>query len=343
MMKAALSQITVLLLIVFLSGCASAPGPEVNLNWPDPPQQPLVKYSGSILGTASLKRSFFGRVKDFLFGKSPDHYLAKPYGVSCDGRSLLYLADTGKKGVVVLDLGAGTGTLIRAAGPDDKLQEPVNVVPDQAGNLYVADTRLGKIVVYDSKGVFSHCIGGGGEISSPVGMAVDEERKRIFVVDSQQHEIHIFALDGRHLGHFGRRGDEQGEFYHPLGIAINAGDTIYVTDAFHFAVQAFDIEGNYLFSFGPKRRGIGTMARPRDVAVDPDGHVYVTDALKHEVQVYDRVGTYLFAIGSMGTGAGQFRLPAGIYINKSGRIYVADSINRRIQVFEYLNGGSNGG
>jgi sugar lactone lactonase YvrE len=335
MMKTTHSHSVILFLAVVLAGCASTPGPEVNLRWPTPPEQAIVAYSRSIYGTASLKRSFFGRLKDFLFGKSPDHYFMKPYGVSSDGRSLVYLADTGKKSVVVLDLEAGTGEVIRTAGPNENLLEPVNVIPDRSGNIYVADTKLGKIAVYNHEWVFSHFIGAGGEISSPVGMAIDEERRRIFVVDSQLHEVHIFTLDGEHLRQFGRRGDERGEFYHPLGIAINSGDTLYVTDTFHFAVQAFDLEGNYLFSFGPRRRGVGTMAS--------DGRVYVTDALKHEVQVYDPGGTYLFSFGGMGTETGQFRLPAGIFITKNGRIYVADSINRRIQEFVYLDHGLNGG
>jgi DNA-binding beta-propeller fold protein YncE len=332
-------ELLILMLTVALVACASKGGPDLDLSWPGPPAQPRVRYDRSIYGTASLKRSFGGRVKDFLFGRSPDQYLSKPYGVSSNGRSVLYVADTGKKEVVVLDLSAGTSKTIRDAGPQKTLQEPVNVIPDRAGNVYVADTRLGKIAVYNSDLVFTHYIGEQGQISSPVGMAIQEELGRIYVVDSQRHQVHIFTLDGGHVGSFGRRGDERGEFYHPLGIAINRGDTVYVTDAFHFAVQAFDLEGNYLFSFGPRPRGVGTMARPRDVAVDTDGHVYVTDALKHELQVYDSGGAYLFSVGSMGADDGQFRLPAGVCITNSGRIFVSDSINRRIQEFVYLDRG----
>ncbi len=326
-------------LAAVLAGCASTGQPDTVLIWPEPPEQPVVEYSRSILGTVSLERSFFGRLKDFLFGESPDHYFSKPYGVDSDGRSMLYLADTGTKSIVVLDMDAGTSRVIRSAGPQEGLIEPVNVIADRAGNIYVADTGLGKVAIYDKNREFLRYIGGEGELVSPVGMAIHEPSQRLYVVDSQQHEVHVFMLDGEHVASFGGRGDERGEFYHPLGIAISRGDTIYVTDAFHFAVQAFDLDGNYIFSFGPRPRGVGTMARPRDVATDTDGRVYVTDALKHEVQVYDATGGYLFAIGTAGAGDGQFRLPAGICVTETGQIFVADSINRRIQEFVYLSRG----
>jgi DNA-binding beta-propeller fold protein YncE len=327
----------VAVLAAVLAGCASTGQPDVVLLWPEPPDQPVVEYNRSILGTVSLERSFFGRVKDFLFGESPDHYFSKPYGVASDGRSKLYLADTGTKSIVILDMDAGTSKVIRSAGPRQDLVEPVNVIVDRAGNIYVADTGLGKVAIYDKNRVFLRYIASEGRLVSPVGMAIHEPSQRLYVVDSQQHQVHVFALDGAYVASFGGRGDERGEFYHPLGIAISRGDTIYVTDAFHFAVQAFDLEGNYIFSFGPRPRGVGTMARPRDVALDSDGHVYVTDALKHEVQVYDTAGGFLFAIGTAGAGEGQFRLPAGICITETGQIFVADSINRRVQEFVYLS------
>jgi len=334
----ALATTALVLVAALLAGCAGSGHPPHGLFWPEPPERPLIEYSRSIHGTVSLKRTFFGRVKDFFLGRSPDQYLGKPYGVSSDGDSRLYLADTARKGIVILDLKSGTGRTLRELGPKEELLEPVNVIPDSDGNLYVADTVLGKVAVYDRDGRFSHFIGG-DDVTSPVGMAIHEERGHIYIVDSQQHAVHIFTLTGERVGRFGGRGDERGQFYHPLGIAISAGDTVYVADAFHFAVQAFDLDGNFLFSFGPGRRGVGTMARPRDVAVDSDGHVYVTDALKHEVQIYDRTGTLLFAVGGMGTDDGQFRLPAGICVTRDGRIFVADSINQRIQEFIYLGKG----
>jgi DNA-binding beta-propeller fold protein YncE len=312
----------------------------VELGWPPPPRAPIIVFEQSIYGTHSLQRSFLGRVKDFVFGKSPDLSLDKPYGMTYDGHSKLYVADTGKKGVAVLDFQAGSMRRFSSLGAQGRLAEPVNIILDQTGNLYVADTGLGRVAVLDPDGEFTRFVGAAGDLEAPVGMAFTRDQDMLYVVDARLHLVKIFDVDHGHLvGSFGGRGDQRGEFYHPLGIAISATDTVYVVDAFHFAVQAFDLEGRFLFSFGPTTNGIGTMARPRGIAIDSDNQIYVTDALNHNVQIYDSRGKLRLTFGAQGLGTGQFRLPAGICITSENRIYVADSINRRIQEFRYLSEG----
>lgn len=319
-------------------GCAGNGPSPLAPSWPPPPREPMIRLERVIDGSASLERSFAARVKDFLFGKSPDMAVGKPYGLAWGGHSRLYVADTAKKGVLILDFARGGVRFIDSLGAHGKLSEPVNLVLDSDDRLYVADTGLHKVVVFTPEGEFSRFIGE-GELTSPVGLAWSSDRKRLYVTDAARHLVKIFTPAGELVGGFGERGDEQGQFYHPLGIAISATDTVYVVDSFHFAVQAFDLAGNFLFSFGSTARGIGSLARPRSIAIDSDGHLYVTDALKHNVQVHDRFGNRILDFGSRGFGPGQFRLPAGICITGDDRILVADSVNKRIQEFKYLAGG----
>lgn len=318
-----------------LGGCGSSGAPEIELGWPPAPREPMIVYESTIYGSQDLERGFFGKIGDFLFGKSRDMALGKPYGVLRDENDRLYIADTTKKGIMILDFGTGKARLIKSLGPYGSLGEPVNMVLDDLKNMYVADTMLRKIVVFDSSGDFTHFIGE-GDLSSPVGLALGPQGRRLFVTDAGTHEVKIFSLAGELLGGFGKRGDQAGEFYHPLGLAISEDGTIYVVDSFHFAVQAFDLEGNFLFSFGSSADGPGTLARPRSITLDGDGHIYVTDALKNNVQIFDPFGRLVLQFGSKGAQPGQFRLPAGIFITQDNRIYVVDSINQRIQVFRYL-------
>ena len=331
------SVILGVMLAVTLVGCGGPPQPERELRWPPPPREPVIEWLGTISSSRDLKRSFFGRIKDFLFGKAADLFIGKPWGVTGDGKGRLYIADTARKGILVLDLHAGTARFYSSLGPHGVLREPVYVLVDSYDTIYVADTELKRVAVFSSDFAFQRFLAPEGEFVAPVGMAFDRREERLFVVDTRAHEVKVFGRDGRKLYSFGGRGDEQGQFHYPVTVAVSDGDTVYVVDSFHFAVQAFDLDGNFLFSFGPTRAGIGKMARPRDIALDSEGRVYVSDATRNNVQMYTAAGEFLMAFGEGGLGPGQFRLPAGLYIDRrSNRIYVADSINKRVQLFRYL-------
>jgi len=328
--------LALLLPLVLAISCSRQAAIDTSLAWPPPPLEPRIVFVKSIYGSQSLPRSFWGKVKDFLLGKSPDMSITKPYGVAFDEISRLYVADTARKGIMVLNLDSGKIDFFNSLGPYGKLGEPVNVILDNDGNIYVADTKLSKIAVFDKTLKFSHFIGSPEVLQAPVGMAIDNDEKRIFVSDTKLSQIKIFGLDGSMIGEFGKRGDNQGEFYYPLGICINSGDTVYVVDSFHFAVQALTENGDYIFSFGPTKTGPGEMARPREIAFDSEENLYITDALNNNVQIYDKGGNFLLKFGGTGLGPGKFRLPAGIHIANNNYIYIADSINNRIEVFKIV-------
>lgn len=336
MMVKRIKYMVILALLPLLTGCAGTRPSQVEIGWPPPPQEPKIVYVETITGSADLSRGFFGSIKDFLFGKPGDKRIGKPYGVRQAGRDRLYIADTARKGILVIDRRAGRVSFFNSLGAYGSLGEPVYVLLDESGNIYVSDTKLGKVVVFDKDRRFSRFIGE-GELEAPVGMALDAKRGHLYIVDTKLHQVKAFTLDGKLIKTIGRRGDDKGEFHHPLTIAFSrSGDTLYIVDSFHFAVQALDLDGKYLFSFGPTKVGMGTMARPRGIAVDSDGHIYVTDAIRNNVQVYDSQGTLLLKFGTGGTAAGQFRLPAGICIDDDDVVYVSDSINGRIQIFKYV-------
>ncbi len=333
-MKTSTIIYAIIISLMLLVGCNRGPKPGMEIGWPPPPQKAKIIYVESIYGSQNLKRNFWGTIKDFFFGKGEYFEIGKPYGVRQKEGQKFFIADTGKKGILVIDKETGTIKLYTHYSKQGALKEPVYVTLDALENIYVADTKLKRIIVFDKNFKFSHFIGV-GQLEGPVGIAFDKSQQRVYVVDSQGHNVKIFDREGGLIGQFGGRGDNQGEFYYPLAVVVSKGDTVYVTDSFHFAVQAFDLDGNYLFSFGPGKDGTGTMGRPRDIAIDSDNNIYVTDALSNDVQIYNSTGDFLMRFGSGGIGPGQFRLPAGITIDDKDYIYIADSINRRIQVFRY--------
>lgn len=336
MSRAQTIKILALTLALGAASCGGPPpsGPEIV--WPEAPDRAQVRFVSAFHGSQDLHRGFFGRVKDFLFGKAASMAISKPYGVAFDGKANLYVAETASKGVLVYDLDGGTAKFLKKISERKSLLEPVYVILDDQGRIYVSDTELRRVVVFNADLSFSHYIGSPQQLEAPVGMAFDARNQRLYVVDTRGHCVKVFSQDGTLIQTIGRRGDQRGEFYYPTTLAVGPDGKLYIVDSFHFAVQVFDSSGAYLYSFGPTESGPGRMARPRDIALDALGRLYITDAARNNVQVYDSVGSPLLAFGQTGVAKGEFQLPAGIFISKDKRIYVADSINRRVQIFEYI-------
>jgi DNA-binding beta-propeller fold protein YncE len=125
-----------------------------------------------------------------------------------------------------------------------------------------------------------------------------------------------------------------GEFYSPIGIAINKKDEVFVTDLNNARLQKFSAEGMYLGGFDlprdtPKRKSclIG------GIAVDEDGLLYLSFMLQDRVAIYTEAGQLVRQWGKHGAGDGEFHQPGGIVLAPGGTVYVADQCNHRIQMF----------
>lgn len=139
----------------------------------------------------------------------------------------------------------------------------------------------------------------------------------------------------RFLMEWGQRGDGKGEFYIPIGIAINQYDEVIVTDFGNSRVQKFTTESRFLVS-------CPVLPNPGGIAVDASGNWYIShfrmfraddEPKPDRISVYSPEGEFLREWGNTGTGDGEFDMPGGIAINSEGRVYVADQTNRRVQVF----------
>ena len=153
------------------------------------------------------------------------------FKLSPDGKVLLTL---GKKGVL--------------GGAQDNFVGPTDLVVAPNGDIFVADGHaalpLGggqyygfqqgdnakasmRIVKFSKDGKFIKAWGTGGagpgEFNVPHGIAIDSTG-RVFVADRGNNRIQIFDQDGKFL-------DQWKQFGKPIGIFIDAKDTLYVADA----------------------------------------------------------------------------------------------------------------
>jgi DNA-binding beta-propeller fold protein YncE len=322
---------------MFLAGCAAPQKtePEKDYVWPAAPMEPVVRFQRIFRSEVDLEKE--SSWKDALLGEEDGQFtaLATPYAVFVDPAGRLLVADTNIPFVMGFDVANRKLDHIGTSG-DGAIMKVLGVTADASGRVYIADSNAGKINIYNPDGSFIRSIGGQDEFGRPVGMAIDDERGRLYVSDVLKHHVAVFDFDGNRVDTIGERGVEIGKFNFPVQIALNASGDLHVVDSMNFRIQIFDPDDGTVTSFGEQGTGPGTFARPRGIAVDGDGNIYVSDAAFNNVQMFNSVGQLLLVIGTPGYGPGGFQLPGGMHVDAGNRLYVADQLNRRVQVFQYL-------
>ena len=158
-----------------------------------------------------------------------------PWGVAVDNAGLLYIADLGNGRVQVCDM---AGDCVRMIGERDpgKLHQPVGVALDGEGDVYVTD--LNQVNIYTTTGQYKSSITAADVPQQnflPCYVAVDGDRQ-LHVTDHINHCVHVLK-DGRHIQQIGSKGDREGCFDHPTGIALSRDGGLIVCD--NHRIQVF--------------------------------------------------------------------------------------------------------
>lgn len=132
-----------------------------------------------------------------------------------------------------------------------------DVLVSESGNIFLLSEETGKVYIYDDREEFIFSFGqkGGssGKLSRPRGLAVNEEKQSIFVVDYMRHTILAYNFAGRFLFEIGGQGRGPGWFNYPTDIALTDRGYLVVADLFNHRVQVLEVEfakGSVLFGPG---------------------------------------------------------------------------------------------
>lgn len=308
------------------------------LVWPSPPLQPRIRYLGSISSPEDLgrKKGFWRKVWEFMRGEEESEEMIRPMAVAVDSQDRLLVADSKRFRVHVYDRRKAEYAYLQGS-ETESMQLPIGLAVDGNDNIYVADGELSKIFVFDKESKFIRMLDTADWLTRPSALAIDRERKRLYVVDTPAHNVKVVDLTtGKVSNVIGRRGEDHGDFNFPTYVALGKNGQLAVTDSMNMRIQIFDHEGQLVSSFGKHGDGSGDFATPKGLALDSEGHIYVADAGFDNVQVFDENGKLLLFWGAAGQKAGEFWLPTGLHIDGQDRIYIADSYNSRIQIFQYL-------
>ncbi|MEQ1947347.1 MAG: 6-bladed beta-propeller [Bryobacteraceae bacterium] len=322
---------------------ASAAPKPTELIWPLPPDPPRVRWVTEYsdlakIGKTAKKASWIEKVSG---AKTPDEKqeLRRPYGVATDSHGRIFVADSERKVVFVIDRD-GKALERREGTGRAPLVMPVGVAIDAQDRLFVSDAATHSITYFDAAGEPVAQFGS-AQLGRPGGIAIDRNRSRLYVADAKESRIAVFDINTlkfvRFIGSASKPGKrEPGTFANPSNIAVDRRGDLYIADTFNQRIQILDAEGKFIKSIGTQGDAPGEFIRPKGIAVDSEGHIYVADAEFNNFQILTREGQPLLAVGALGTNPGQFALVAGLFIDSNDQIYTTEQYHGRVQVFQYI-------
>ena len=319
--------------------------------WPNPPAITRIKYLSYFSGekrqikAIPKKSAWMDKLAGVAVGQaSPSdklfYQLVRPYGVGEDSKGRIYIADEKVLAVFVFNPESGEVELIKN-GQQARFRLITGLVLDDADNLFISDSELRHVLVFDKEHRVQASISEG--MSSPAGLAVDNENRFLYVCDTDLDQVLVYDADPpyRLLRTIGKPGSKHelttpGDFSRPTNAAVDEDGNLYVSDTFNDRVEIFDADGKFIREFGKAGDGPGYFARPKGIAIDRDGHIWVADAVQDRVQVFTPEGRLLIWMGSHGLLPGQFSMVAGLTIDKQNRVITSEQYPGRVQIFRYF-------
>ena len=176
------------------------------------------------------------------------------------------------------------GELVASIGDRDRasLQKPFNHPADicvaPSGEMYVADGYGNSCIHrFSPDGVYISSFGspgrGPGQFLVPHSIRAANDG-RLYVADRENNRVQVFSGDGEFL-------DQWTDFKCPMGVHIDANQTVYVTDQIP-RISILDLEGNLL------ARG-RTFENAHQVYTDSRGDIYGVDTAHQRIQKFVRV------------------------------------------------------
>ncbi|MBA2776842.1 MAG: hypothetical protein H0U31_08960 [Chloroflexia bacterium] len=278
--------------------------------------------------------------------------LNAPTGIalSSDGE-IIYVVDSGNQRIQRF---ARDGTFIGTWSAEDDQRlglgmfEPANqgasdifIGPDDL--IYVADTWNHRIMILDSEGQLVRELGRIGEVTDtgdspdpnispglfygPRGIAIADGE--LYVTDTGNERVQVFASDGAFLRAFGGYGTEPGKLIEPVGIAIGTDGLVYVADTGNSRISVFAKDGTPVNQI-PVPNWEGQFSEQNYLRFGPNGVLVITSPGSGIVQAYN--GSEFVTIQG-GEAGGGLTAPLGIAIGGDGQALVTETSRSRVHEF----------
>ena len=227
--------------------------------------------------------------------------------------------------------------------PSRPMREPSFLAIDPHGILWVTDGHHSQFQLLAADGTFLESWGTPGSEDGQFNFVRSDEMGlgavafaadgTIYVADTGNHRVQVFAPDRHWVASWDRAGRDDGQFVDPIALSVGPDGLVYVVDDYRDDVQVFTPDGRFVRAFGQEGTGPGQfLDAGSGIAFDHDGNILVADNGGDQIERFAPDGTWL----STGSESGQFRLPMGLALDGQGNAYVSDTFDNRVQQFHLL-------
>jgi sugar lactone lactonase YvrE len=224
-------------------------------------------------GIVAIEILDLNKKKFELFSPGGSGALKSPLSCFVDSNDYLYVADAGRRQVIIFDSLHNFKSRINDTGafkPTDLMVygDELWVCNPEKHSLYVYNKKT-----YEFKRAFGQYEqGDDGYLFSPFNFYITPDR--VYVTDFGDFKIKVFDHEGKFLSSVGSYGTSLGQFVRPKGIACDHESNLYVVDAGFENTQIFNKQGQLLMFFGGPYKGPGDMWLPVRVTIDYDNTKY---------------------------------------------------------------------
>jgi len=267
-------------------------------------------------------------------------HFSRPAGIAVDAEGSLYVADSGKSVIYVLD--ANDGKLLESIGRfgwrAGEFDSPADIALDARLRLYIADSGNNRVQRFSLiNRMFSIIAGekqseseGSISLSEPQSVAADM-RGYVYIADTWNHRILKIDPLGRLQMEIGGLGWTGQQFRNPRSVMVDLRNNIYISDTGNHRVHKLDFSGSQIAIWGEEGTGQGQFRNPAGQAIDRFRNVYVADQGNHRVQIFSPEGRYLAEFGRQVLDD-----PVDVAVDNGFHAYVTDSAAGDIEVFRII-------
>lgn len=216
----------------------------------------------------------------------------------------------------------------RGSGPG-QLLFPLGITTTPDGKVYVADSGNHRFQIFSADGnplkVVSLPRTTSGAPPDPTDVKVDMDREQLYVVDNDNHKIHVYNLSNNSFEQvWGSPGQGRRQFRFPFLIDVSSQGYILVVEPINTRVQVLNSNGKFVCFIGGWGVKPGQLFRPKGIVTFED-QIFVTDSYLGRVQVFNIEGDFLGMLTDSEGAPIQLTTPTGITIDaKRRRLYVAE-------------------